>query len=173
MRGDTVTAVIQQRNIPEAIHSLSTLASPDYVDFFTATAGQTTDKSPEQWARDGLEGPPLARVPLRVALRLIPLRLVGQLAWRVLLGLHLGPRYSPGYIAGWKIADRGDNWITMEAAGFVTANIVFRVDEGRVDLATFVRYDRRIAVLVWPLLSLLHRRLVPVVLRRAVKVKAR
>jgi hypothetical protein len=37
MRGDTVPTVLQQRNVPEAMRSLSTLAKPDYVDLFTVT----------------------------------------------------------------------------------------------------------------------------------------
>lgn len=83
--------VLQQRNVPEAIRSLSTMESPDYVDVFTVTS-EVTDKTPEQWAR-----------------------------------------------------------------------------EGRVSFATFVRYDRPMAALVWPAVSIIHRRAVPDLLRYAVK----
>src|SRR4029077_4185002 len=57
MRGDTVPTVLQQRNVPEAMRSLSTLAKPDYVDLFTVTAGAAADRSPEQWARPGSKTP--------------------------------------------------------------------------------------------------------------------
>ena len=147
--------VLQQRNVPEAIRSLSTIDSPDYVDLFTATASDATDKSPEQWARATVEGvAPWARF----------------VAWRVLCGLRVEPLPSPDSLAGWKIADRGDRWIRMEASSsFMTAHIVFHVDEKRVSFATFVRYDRPMAALVWPSVSIIHRRAVPGLLRHAVK----
>jgi hypothetical protein len=53
MRGDTVPTVLQQRNVPEAMRSLSTLAKPDYVNLFTVTTSAAADRSPEQWARAG------------------------------------------------------------------------------------------------------------------------
>jgi len=37
------TTVLRQRNVPEAIRSLSTLAKPDYVDLFTVTTGAAAD----------------------------------------------------------------------------------------------------------------------------------
>lgn len=153
MKADAVPTVVQQRNSPEAIRSLSTLESPDYVDLFIATANRATDKTPEQWARATVEGVhPWARF----------------VAWRVLCGLRLEPRPSPDYLAGWRIADRGDGWIRMEASSwFMTAQIVFHVDEGHVSFATFVCYDKPMAALVWPAVSIIHRRAVPELLRYA------
>jgi len=91
-------------------------------------------------------------------------------AIRSLSGLRLESRPSPEHLAGWKIADRGDDWIRMEARSwFMTAHIVFHVDEGRVSFATFIRYDQPMAALVWPLVSIIHRRAVPDLLRYAVK----
>jgi hypothetical protein len=110
--GDAVPTVVQQRNVPEAIRSLNTLGSPDYVDVFTV-ASAVTDKSPEQWARATVEGlSPWARF----------------VVWRVLCGLRLGPQPSPDSLAGWKIADRGDSWIRMEASSwFMTARVLRHV----------------------------------------------
>jgi hypothetical protein len=148
----------QQRNVPEAIRSLSTLASPDYVDLFTVTTSQAAGKSPEQWARAGAED---------------AASLAGQFVWRVLLGLRLERRPSPDYVAGWKIADRGDSWVRLEAASwFLTAHVVVQVDDRQVSVATFIRYDRRIAALVWPPLSIIHRQGMPVLLRHAVSSRA-
>jgi hypothetical protein len=149
-----VPTVAQQRNVPDAIRSLSTLESPDYVDVFTV-ASAVTDKSPEPWARATVEGvSPWGRL----------------VAWRVLCGLRLESWPSPEHLAGWKIADRGDGWIRMEASSwFMTAHIVFHVDEGRVSFATFIGYDQPIAALVWPVVSIIHRRAVPDLLRYAVK----
>jgi len=77
-----VPTVVQQPNVPEAIRSLSTLESPDYVDVFTV-ASAVTDKSPE--------GGPVPRS------KTCPL---GQrfVVWRVRCGLRLEPRPSPDYL---------------------------------------------------------------------------
>jgi len=160
MSGAAVPSVLWQRNVPEAIRSHDTLANPDYADFFTATASKPTDKSPEQWVHAVVQGAPVL------------VRLVVPFAQRVVLGLHLEPRSSPEHPLGWQIADRGDGWVRIEAASwFMTAHIVSQVDEGRRSLATFIRYDRRIVALVWPPMSILHRWVGLVILRRAVRAK--
>ena len=110
--GDTVSTVVGPSHIPEEIRSLDTLARPDYVDLFTATTSGATDKSPEEWARAVLEKTPTGRS--------------APFLWR-LLGVRLGPRPSPDCVQGWKIADRGDDWIRIEATSwFMTAHAVVR-----------------------------------------------
>jgi hypothetical protein len=155
--GDSVSTVVGVRNVPEAIRSLGALANPDYVDLYTVTTNEATDKSPEEWARAALEETPTGRSAPSL--------------WR-LLGLRLGPRHSPDYVQGWKIADRGNDWIRLEAASsFMTAHAVVHVDEGHVSVALFLRYDRPIAALVWPPVSIMHRRAVPAMLRQALKAQ--
>jgi hypothetical protein len=157
-RGDRVPTVLWQRDAPEVIRSLDTLAGPDYVDIFTATAAEAADTSPEQWVRAVLE-----RVPAGMR-RFVPL------AHRFLLGLRLEPRPSPDHLLGWKIADRGDSWLRIEAASwFMTAHCVLHVDDRQVSLATFVRYDRRLAALVWPPVSIIHRQVGLALMRHAVR----
>jgi hypothetical protein len=154
-RGDVVPTVFQQRNVPEAIRSHSTLTSPDYVDLFTITTDRALRRSPEQWARAGIED---------------AAGLAGQFVWRALCGLRLERRTSPDYVGGWKIADRGDSWIRLEAASwFMTAHIVFQVDDGQLSVATFIRYDRPTAALIWPPLSAVHRLAMPGLLRHTVR----
>jgi hypothetical protein len=150
-----VTNVFQQRTVPDTIRVLSALERIDYVDLFTATAPDAKDRSPEQWARAAMEGASAA----------------GRfIAWQVILGLRLERRPSPDHVAGWKIADRGDGWIRFEASSwFLTARIVCRVEDGHVSVATFLRYDRPVAALVWPALSGFHRRAMPGLLRHAVR----
>jgi hypothetical protein len=148
-----------QRDVPESIRSLGGLADPDYVDLFTATTNEASEKPVEDWARIALE-------------RVMPgyLRLGVFVAQRLLLGLRLGPRRSPDYIAGWKIADRGDSWVRIEAASWMmTASLVFKIDEARLSLATFLRYDRRMAALVWPPISIAHRKVGLALMRRALR----
>ena len=152
---DTVSIVVELGNVPETIRSLDTLASPDYVDLFTATTSAATDKSPEEWTRALLEETPTGRS--------------APFLWG-LLGVRLGPRPSPDYVEGWKIADRGDDWIRIEATSwFMTAHAVCHVEDGKVSVALFLRYDLPIAALLWPPVSVMHRRAVPVMLRQALR----
>ena len=147
------TTVLRQRNVPEAIRSLSTLAKPDYVDLFTVATVAAADRSPEQWARAAIEDAG---------------GLAGQFIWRVVLGLRLERRPSLDHVGGWKIGDRDDNWVRLEAASwFLTAQIVVQVDPEQVSVATFIRYDRPMAAVIWPPLSIGHRQAMPGLLRLA------
>jgi hypothetical protein len=151
--------VAWQRDVPESMRPLGGLANPDYLDLFTATTDEASERPAEDWARIVLE-------------RVMPgyLRLGVFVAQRLLLGLRLGPRRSPDYIAGWKIADRGDSWVRIEAASWMmTASLVFKVDEAQLSWASFARYDRRVAALVWPPGSIVHRKVGLALMRRAVR----
>jgi hypothetical protein len=153
MSAESVSTVVGLHNIPEAIRSATTIGEPDYVDLCTVTTGDATNRSPEQWARAVLEETPLGRH--------------ARLLWQR-LGLRLGPPGSLGYVQGWKIADRGDDWIRLEtASSCMTAHAVCRVDDGQLSLALFLRYDQPIAALIWSPVSVLHRRAVPDLLRQA------
>lgn len=150
-------AVVRVRNVPEPVRALTTLAEPDYIDLFTAEEPTATGASAEEWARAVLERAPVSR---RNARRL----------WRV-LGLRLGPRHSPDHVQGWKIAASGDDWLRIETASwYLTAQAVCLVEEGRVSLSLSLRYDRRVAALVWALVSGPHQRAVPVMLQQAVRL---
>jgi hypothetical protein len=150
--------VVQERSIPEPVLSLSTMASHDYVDLFTVTTSAAEDGSAEEWARAGVDD---------------AAGHAGQFVWRVLLGLRLERRSSPGCVAGWKIVGRGDSHIVLEAASWcLTAQIVVDVGDGVVSIATFIRYDRPIAALVWLPLSAGHRQAMPGLLRRAARLIA-
>jgi hypothetical protein len=150
-----VETILQQRNVPEATRSLSTLTKQDYVDLFVLTTHAAADRSPERWARAGVDE---------------AAGLAGQFVWRVLLGLRLPRRSSPDHVAGWRIVGRGDCWIVLEAASwFLTAQIVVHVGDREVSIATFVQYDRPVAALVWPPLSAGHRRAMPGLLRHAAR----
>jgi hypothetical protein len=155
---DTVLTTVGLSNLPDAMRRRDTMAGPDYVDLFTAVTRGTTDKSAEDWARALLEDTPTGRS--------------APLLWR-LLGLRLGPTPSPDSVQGWKIADRGDDWIRIEATSwFMTAHAVVEVHDPQVSLALFIRYDRPIAAVIWPPVSVMHRRAVPVMLRQALDAHA-
>jgi hypothetical protein len=146
-----------RREVPEAIRFLGALADSDYADIVTATVDQTpTD--PEQVVHATVNGLP-RWLPLLIAF-----------VQRVFLGLRLKLRPSPDRILGWQIADREENWIRIEAASwFLPGHVVMHVDEGQVSLASFIRYDRRLAAFVWPPVSLIHRQVALALIRRGIQ----
>jgi hypothetical protein len=153
MTNDLVDSAVGAHNVPESVRALSSLADIDYVDQFTLATDAAAYATPEQWARAMFGDVP---------------SVAEQLIWRGILGLRLGRGRSPATVGGWQIAERGADWIRLEAASwFLTCNLLVQVTDGRVSLGTCVRYDRRLGHVVWPPLSAVHRRLVPGLLRDA------
>jgi len=146
-----------QRAVPvRATTSGSFDADSDYCGGFAIDLPSRNEGSTEQWARTILEGAPVA------------LRWFIVAGWRFVLGLRLGPRHSTEHILGWRITRRLHDETVLEVrSAFLTAHLVFDRDGSRLVWSTFVRYDRRIAALIWPPVSLLHRRIVPYTLARA------
>lgn len=156
-RRAATSTVRWRRGAPEAIRSLGALANADYADIVTATI-DVTPAEPEQVIHATLNDLPRG------------LRLLIPFVQRVFLGLRLKLRPSPDHLLGWKIADRGENWIRIEAASwFLTAHVVMHVDKGRISFASFIRYDRRPAALVWPPVSLIHRQVALALIRSAIE----
>jgi hypothetical protein len=146
--------VLEQREVPQAIRALSTIADPDYIDLFTIATETPAHGSPEQWARAAFEEIFSSRK--------------GFFIFRVLLRLRLERRKSPDYLGGWRIAERGDGWLRIEAASWMlTAHIVLRVDQMHVSAATIIRYHHPLASRLWPRLSVKHRQFMPLLLRKA------
>jgi hypothetical protein len=147
----SATTVVQQHDVPEAVRRVSAMARPDYVDLFTVAASGAGEASPEQWGRAAVED---------VA------GLGGQFVWRVMCGLRLDPRPANDRVGGWKLAERGDRWLRLEAASwFMTAHLVVMRDDDGVSVATFIRYDRMAGAIIWPTLAVVHRALMPGLLR--------
>jgi hypothetical protein len=148
--------VLQEREVPEAMRSLSTFDDPQYEECFVARSAEPLRRSPEWLARTAVEESPATRR-------------AGPLVWRA-LGLRLGPRPSPDHIAGWRIAARGDDWIRIETGSwFASVELVVRVHGSELHEAMFIRYDHPAARLIWPPVSVFHRRAMPSILRYAVK----
>ena len=145
--------VRRQPSLPESMRRVS--PPFDYVDVFTATTDAAALASPERWARAGVEDAAGS---------------AGQFVWRRILALRLDGRPSPERIGGWTIADRGDDWIRLEARSWcLTAHILVQAGRTELTIATFIRYDRPPASLVWPRLAVAHRRAMPGLMRRAVR----
>ncbi|GII75454.1 hypothetical protein Sru01_04360 [Sphaerisporangium rufum] len=148
--GAAVSTVGTER-LPAPVRALSSLSRIDYADHFVLPTDAAA--TAERWARVMFGDRPDA---------------VELFLWRGLLGLRLGRTVSADTVAGWRIGERGDGWIRLEATSwFLAADLVVQATGDSVALGTFLRYDRRPAHLLWPPLSLLHRRLVPGVLRKA------
>lgn len=151
--------VLRLRPVPEVVRAADTMAAPDYVDGFSvAVRAGGPARSPEEWARAVFDGAPRAMYQFVVV------------GWRVVLGLRLGPRPSPDYVIGWRIADRGENWLRIETdSKILQAHIVFRLDQGQLTFSTSVRFVRRRARLVWSALTPVHVVVIPILLRSAVR----
>lgn len=148
--------VRRERDVPDPIRAIR--PPSDYVDVFTVTTKGSGEKSAEEWARAGVEQ---------------AAGLAGQFVWRVVLGLRLAVLPSPDHIGGWKIAERGSDWLRLEAKSwFLTAHLLVHVGVEEVSVATFVRYDRALARFAWPRLAVGHRRAMPGLLRRAARLMA-
>jgi hypothetical protein len=88
--------------------------------------------------------------------------------WRLVLGLRLGPRNSPGHILGWTIVGRLPNETVVELrSSSLTAHNSFHRDQSSLVWSTFVHYDRPLGRIVWRPVSLVHRPLVRYALGRA------
>ncbi|WP_245239365.1 hypothetical protein [Streptomyces sp. MZ04] len=146
-----IDGAVGVRRLPEPFCALSSLPVIDYVDRFAIATDAVA--SPERWARAMFGDVPSP---------------AERFIWRGLLGIRLSRGRSPQTVAGWRIAERGEDWIRLEAASwFLTGNLLVQAADGRVALGTFLRYDRWLGRWLWPPLSAVHRRLVPGVLRDA------
>jgi hypothetical protein len=152
----SVSTVVGVDDAPRDVLAVDTFEHPDYIDVFTSKTPRARDRSPEEWGRAILEESPLGRRWAR-------------LVWHA-LGLRLGPSRSPGYIHGWKIADRGDDWIRIETSGWwATGHAVCRVSDDSVTIALLLRYKHPLAPLLWGVVGRGHRMGVPGMLGQAVR----
>jgi hypothetical protein len=137
--------------IPDSVRTFSALPDIHYADLFSLPT--TVTASPERWGRAMFgDTPSLGEV----------------LIWRGVLGLRLSRGPSPDTVAGWRIGGRADGWMRLETASpLLRANLVVLVEAGQVSLATFLYYERDLGRVVWTPSSLVHRALVPRVLRSA------
>jgi hypothetical protein len=128
----------------------------DFACAYAVVIAPDDNRSSEQWARAVWEEAPA------------PLRWFMLAGWRLVLGFRLGPRDSPDHVLGWRIVDRGpDETVCQLRSGFLNAHNTFRKVDGTFVWSTFVTYERPMARVIWPPVSLAHRLLVRIALRRA------
>jgi hypothetical protein len=131
--------------------------TPDFASAFEIAIARPSERSPEEWARTIFEQAPKA---------LHSFVLIG---WRFVLGLHLAPGGTPDQVAGWRVVDRDSEAITLEARSrLMTARKVVRTKSSQLLVTTFVRYDRPMARVLWPMVVPIHHRTEPRLLAHAV-----
>jgi hypothetical protein len=87
----------------------------------------------------------------------------------LVLGLRLGPRHSPDHILGWRIIDRDlDETVCHLRSGFLNAHNMFHKVDGTFVWSTFVAQELANGSGHLAPVSLFHRLLIPILLRRAV-----
>ena len=148
-----MTGVVRVHDVPAHLRALAD--RHDYVDMFVATTTGARRTSAEEWARTTIEGAsPVGRF----------------LAWRAVCELQLERRSSPDLIAGWRIVDRDPSVLRVAARSwFMSAQMMFHVEDDEVAFLTFVRYDRPIGRVVWTTASTVHRAVAPDFLRAGVR----
>lgn len=139
-----------------------TLDAPDYADAFaveTAAAGRSVA---ELWARTCFERAPA------------PMRGFLVTGWRMVLGMDLGPRPSPDHVLGWRIVRATPDEVVLGArsAALGPVRLVVRRESERVILGTTLRYERPGAAVIWSVVGLIHRQVLPNLLTRAANNQA-
>ncbi|HZS14636.1 MAG TPA: hypothetical protein VFC09_08575 [Candidatus Dormibacteraeota bacterium] len=163
-RRNAVSDAVLERDVPASIRRLDTFAHADYADIVTASGARLAAMSPEQLAHvvlwpDGLR----MRAVVGAA---------GAIQC-VVLGFRPSLRASRDNLFGWRIAARGDRWLRLEASSsLLSGHIVLHRDGGRLSFATFVRYERPLAVHVWAAVAPIHRRVAIALVRHAVRAQA-
>ena len=158
--GTAESTVRWQREVSEAMCLLGALDDADYADIVTASARGLPKRTSEEWVRAGLGGVPRG------------LLLITPFVQRVFLGLRLKLRPAPDRLLGWQIVERGENWLRIEAdSWFLTGHVVMHADDETLSFASFIRYDRWLAKVVWPPVSLVHRQVALALVRGAVRAR--
>lgn len=149
-----VTRAVGIREVPEDVRTLSTMSEPDYADMYSlATPGNATALA---WARAMYEETLGDR---------------GRFIFGRILGLKLAPVKAAGTVAGWRVAEQGDDWIRLEAEGNrVVGQILVLTANGRLSVTTFIQYVSRLGSATWTMWSILHRRAMPKLLRDAAAI---
>ncbi len=158
-RGSIMTlARAARRAVPAAIRSRATLGRIDYESAFTVATDPCDHRSAEQWARAMYESPPTAQ------------RVFIWYSWKALTA-RLGPYPSDKHILGYRIKTNDRDYICFSVTWTLglTCDLVLAVAPETATLGSFVELNRPAARIVWPMVALLHERIVPYWLTRAAR----
>lgn len=141
---------VRQVDVPASVRALSTLAKIDYADTFVVDVADcaTRGRDAEHWAREILQGAPLAtRSQLRSG-------------WSA-IGLKVGTSSGPS-VLGWEIRRSTADHILLGAGSRIgmPGELLFKTESGAVVFATFVQQATLLARAVWAVTEPLHVRIV-------------
>jgi hypothetical protein len=155
MKASTQVRRTRGSAVPPADRALLRLPGADYVDWHALAVDGADGATPEAWARAMFEDPRPAHRRLRLGL----------------LGVLMTTPQPKGRVGPWTIVERDERFLRMESISGLTHDAaVVRVDPQEVALGVAVRYRRRVAAVIWPVVATQHRRLAPVVLSRSREV---
>lgn len=142
MTPDTVERI----DADDSLLAGSTLSRIDHVDVHRLRTEHALQHTPQEWAREILEGPSTA---MRVRL---------HLGWTALgIALHRGAvsialhRGAVDTIAGWPVSDSGVDYVRLQSDSRIglTGELLTRVGDHDVTFATLVQLANPVARRVW------------------------
>lgn len=137
--------------VPWWVASATALETIDYVDCFQIATRR--ERTAEEWAR-ALLGDRAGALQ--------------RFLWAGLLGLEIDRGASAQLVAGWRLTQWSLTQVRLTTSSpGLHVDLIVRCGDGPVSLATALHYRHRLSGLRWRILSALHRRLVPRLLRRA------
>jgi len=143
---------------PESALALVDFKEVSYSCAFEINVSSAMRHTAEQWLRGVQEGAPT------------PLRWFVVGGWIAGLWLRLDLRSSTDNILGWRILSVTDRDAVIGAEGpALSGRQVLQVDDASVIHTTVVRYNRSLARVLWLVAEPIHVRVIPYLLRRAVK----
>ncbi len=147
---------IRVRRIAVVRETRATGNSPNYKDMFEVSIPDTDTRTAEQWVRAIFEDAPR------------PVRWFLLLGWRGVLGLRLGPRTSPDHILGWPIVTREPDAVCLELhSTLLKSQLALNLAGATAVWSTRVYYTWPLARPLWAAVGVIHRQMVPRLLRRA------
>lgn len=129
-----------------------------YAEEFATRITRRPPYTPDRWARVVYEDAPK---PLRAFLRF---------GWRAGLGLRLGAPGSAEHVLGWRIAEVEEDAIRLATSSpLLDAELILHNTAEHAVITSKVRLRRPVARPLWAAALPLHRRLIPLMLRQAVR----
>ncbi|MGO3328201.1 DUF2867 domain-containing protein [Gordonia sp. (in: high G+C Gram-positive bacteria)] len=132
-------------------------SEPNYSDSFAIAMPLTEPRRAEAWIREIFEGAPR------------PLRWFLLAGWFIALGFRPGPAGSSQHVLGWPISESTPEVVVLEQhSGLIGAHLTLHVDQSQILWTTRVDFAHVAARPIWAVVGILHRRIVPYLLERAV-----
>ena len=149
---------VASATVPPEIATLDVLPGSRYTDAYQFKTDPDGRHSPAEWAAAVFEDSPLSTFV--------------RFGWRWGLLLRLAPQGTAGHVLGWPLqAVPGESGVVVLAqeSPLMSARLVFRAPPGTLQFSTYVRYTGIAGRVVWAVAAVLHRRLVPYLLRSAIR----